>query len=169
MALYFVYEPEERPADPIARADGLVFVKDGFCWPALFVPILWLLFHQMWIELGLFVATMIGIEAVLDLSTIGHALTGWFLLGFFFLFALEANGFRRNFLTRKGYVPAGVAYGRRRDEAEFRFFRDWLPAQTALGDRANKLVKAAAAALSAPVPPSPQPDADDVIGSFPRS
>ena len=33
------------------RADRLAFVKDGFSWPALFVPLLWLIYHRMWIEL----------------------------------------------------------------------------------------------------------------------
>ena len=39
VAVYAVYEPPQRPADRLSRAESLVFVKEGFSWPAaLFAP-----------------------------------------------------------------------------------------------------------------------------------
>ncbi len=31
--------------------ESFCFVKDGFSWPALFFPLLWILWHRMWLTL----------------------------------------------------------------------------------------------------------------------
>ena len=48
MRLYTVLAPTGRPddaPDPLS----LVFVKEGFCWPALFFPEIWLIFRRLWL------------------------------------------------------------------------------------------------------------------------
>ena len=48
MLTFTVHEPPNPPADRVDRAEGLVFIKDGFSWfAALFAP-LWLLVHRLW-------------------------------------------------------------------------------------------------------------------------
>ena len=48
MLTFTVHEPPNPPADRVDRAEGLVFIKDGFAWfAALFAP-LWLLMHRLW-------------------------------------------------------------------------------------------------------------------------
>ena len=54
MTLFSVYEPQSEAPDLEERADSLLFVKEGFSWPALFVPGLWLIYRRMWLELVLF-------------------------------------------------------------------------------------------------------------------
>ena len=39
MTVYSVYEPPSEAPDLMQRADRLAFVKEGFSWPALFVPL----------------------------------------------------------------------------------------------------------------------------------
>ncbi|MBN9011101.1 MAG: DUF2628 domain-containing protein, partial [Rhizobiales bacterium] len=93
MTLYTVLAPprlegEIRP-DPIR----LAFIKEGFCWPALFVPVLWMILRRMWIVLALYVAVALGIGAldghVPPAIPVAVILLGWIW------FAIEANGLRR--------------------------------------------------------------------------
>ena len=65
MTVYSVYEPDKEAPDLAVRADRLAFVKEGFSWPALFLPALWLLYQRMWIELIVFV---VAFAALLDTS-----------------------------------------------------------------------------------------------------
>src|SRR2546423_14987770 len=48
MRTYTIHERPDPAADRVDRAEGLVFVKDGFAWAAaLFAPI-WLVAHRLW-------------------------------------------------------------------------------------------------------------------------
>ncbi|HZP20800.1 MAG TPA: DUF2628 domain-containing protein [Bauldia sp.] len=118
MPLYTVLAPrgtEARP-DPLR----LVFVKEGFCWPALFLPGPWLVFRRMWLVLALYVAVLV-LLAVASRNIGGEIpLTIWVLLRL--LFALEGNGLRRWTLEGAGYRLIGIASGGRLVEAELRYF-----------------------------------------------
>ena len=56
MALYTVFAPPPEPGETAPDPVRFVFVKDGFCWPALFIPELWLLFRRMWLVFVLYLA-----------------------------------------------------------------------------------------------------------------
>jgi hypothetical protein len=119
MRLYTVHAPPpvgDQPPDPL----GYVFVKDGFCWPALFLPELWLLFRRMWLVFLLYLLVALVVYAFDQRygGSIGSVFVGLARL----LFALEGNGLRRWTLAGKGYRLVGVATGKDRDEAEVRFF-----------------------------------------------
>ena len=48
MRTYTIHERPDPAADRVDRAEGLVFIKDGFSWAAaLFAP-LWLIVHRLW-------------------------------------------------------------------------------------------------------------------------
>jgi Protein of unknown function (DUF2628) len=150
------------------RAARLVFVKQGFCWPALFLGPLWLCFHRLWIALALFLLVLVGMDALLDLSELGQAMQGWCTLALFVYLALEANGLRAWALERRGYLRAGLAAGRSRGEAELDFFRHWLPSQSVSTDRDQARVRDAAARMAASEPSNPpSAEGDDVVGLFP--
>ena len=55
MRLYTVHQ---NP-DPLSGND-LVFVKEGFCWPAFFFPMLWPLWHRLWL-VALMVLVITGV------------------------------------------------------------------------------------------------------------
>ena len=139
VTLYSVYEPPSEAQDLEDRADSLVFVKDGFSWPALFVPGLWLLYRRMWLELVLFLSlpgAWLGVRP----ERRGQTMFGWLGLALVVLFAFEANDLRRAALERRGYRQMGIGGRRSRDDAELAFFRVLAAAAgagTAAGERAG--------------------------------
>jgi hypothetical protein len=164
MAIYTVLTPRgaETP-DPLS----VVFVKEGFAWPALFFSVLWLIFRRRWFVLIAYLVIGGAVGAVA--AAISPSFVVVVLILFQFLFALEANELRRWTLAHHGYEFAGVVEGRGLEEAEIRFF-------------ATRTVPSAPAAEPspppppAPVPPAPPPpqgailpsaEAGDVVGLFP--
>ena len=129
VTVYSVYEPASEAPDAEARAEALQFVKEGFSWPAFFVPALWLIYCRMWIEFVLFIVIFGALQWALGLDKPGHDIFGWLLMGLFALFAFEANDLRGAALERRGYRLIGVAEGRDRTQAELSFFDTWLPQQ----------------------------------------
>lgn len=129
MTVYSVYEPPAKAPEVLTRAEALAFVKEGFSWPALLVPGLWLLFQRMWLEFVLCVVLFVVPGWLLGQSDQGKALLSWISLGIVVLFAAEANDLRRAALERRGWRQIGVAIGQSREGAELSFFRSWLPEQ----------------------------------------
>lgn len=128
---FTVHEPPNPPADPVERAERLVFIKDGFSFAALLLGPIWLLLNRMWIVLAIYVVIAFGIGAVLELLKVAHiwaTLTG---LALNFLIALEGDSLRRWTLERRGWQLVGTVVGRTTAECERRFFENWLPAQSA--------------------------------------
>jgi Protein of unknown function (DUF2628) len=169
VTLYSVYEPPAEAPDVVARAEALVFVKEGFSWPALFVPGLWLLYQRMWLELTVFVLVFALLAWIFSDSAAGQALLGWISIAIVVLFAFEANDLRGAALERGGYRPVAVAVGRGIDDAELQFLRSWLPQQAAQerqgGLDASRRAKAQAA--QAPALPRGTETEGEVIGLFP--
>lgn len=96
------------------------FVKDGFAWPALFIPIIWMLWHRMWLVLVAYLIGGAGVSAALIGAVPDMAMPVLILFGV--LFAWEANNLRRWSLGRRGWRELAAAYGRNRAEAEIRYF-----------------------------------------------
>ena len=97
-------------------------MKDGWCWPALLFPPLWLVYRRMWLVLlgWLLVIAALSVAAVVlkppaGIVPIVDAL-------FAFWLALEANALRRWTLMRNGWRFRGLATGVDRVDAEQRFF-----------------------------------------------
>src|SRR5690606_13780849 len=61
MRTYTVHHRLSDPGDLTREVEDLVFVKEGFCWPALFIPVVWLLFRGMWQVLLAYLAVMAAI------------------------------------------------------------------------------------------------------------
>ncbi len=124
---YTIHEPVSPSHDLLERADDLIFIKEGFSWPALFFPLLWLLYHRMWLVLvGYFaILVFVGLGATYSgMSEAGETIV--FLL-INLLFAYEANDLRRWYLGLKGYHMIASVAGNNRSECERRFFNMWLP------------------------------------------
>jgi hypothetical protein len=170
MKAFTVHMPSDLSDDE--APERAAFVKDGFCWPALFIPVLWLLWCRLWLVLlGYLIAVMV-IGAVQIIA--GEGAATLILIAFAFYFAAEANNARRWSLNRRGWTPAGEAFGRDRDEAEIRYFSDRSRNDGGdRGDRGNPPVPAKAtlspAAAGASVAGlSVDPDAADIVGLFPQ-
>lgn len=160
MAIYTVHAPARVKA-PEADPMALAFIKEGFNWPALFFPAIWLIVRRMWLVFVLYIlaAVILGaasrVAAEYAVATVSMA--------FAFLFALEANGLRRWTLARNGWRMIGIAEGRNQLEAERRFFSRLLAE------------KPDVAAPAAPAPPPRLPPAvpstdtgTQIVGLFPQ-
>jgi hypothetical protein len=154
MRFYTVHAPSGDP-----QPDRFAFVKDGFSWPAFFVPILWILWHRMWL-------TLIGyIIFVLVIAWIGRlagdpyvtmaAIAGAIILGF------EGNTIRRLSLENRGWRDIGESFGRNLEEAEARFFSGWSELSPV---QREGLLASAGYASGSDTPASDQP----ILGLFPE-
>jgi len=132
MQTFTVHEPPHPPADRVDRAEGLVFIKEGFSWGAALFGPLWLLAHRLWWPLLGYVAAYASIEAVRLARIIDQRWIGLLLLALNLLLAFEGDSLRRWALDRRGWRLLGAANGRNRAECERRFFDAWLPAQPVL-------------------------------------
>ncbi len=164
MTLYSVYEPPSDVRDPEERAEGLVFVKDGFSWPALLVPGFWLLYQRMWLELIAFVALFALLGWVFGSSDLGQTLFGWLGAALVVLFAFEANDLRSAALERQGYRETGTAIGSSVDAAELAFLQSWLPRQEKGRERQAPPERPGSSDIPAP---RASGEAEGVIGLFP--
>ena len=164
MTVYSVYEPPVSETDVIARADRLAFVKEGFSWVALLVPLVWLLYHRMWIEAVVLFLVYVGLQLAFGGDAQGQALVTWASLAISLLFAFEASDLRTASLERRGYRLAGVVSGRDRVDAERAFFVKWLPEQ----ERTAPVTLAASRRDSFTRTPRQRGEGEEVIGLFPQ-
>jgi hypothetical protein len=123
MTIYNVLAPPSVAGSAGPDAEAFVFVKEGFCWPALFVAPIWLLWRRLWLVFVLYLAAAIGVALLAD--TLARPLTGVIVVLFAFLVAMEANNLRRWTLERRGYRLLGIVSGGNAREAELRFFASW--------------------------------------------
>jgi len=156
MRFYSVHAPPEAPE----LKERFRFVKDGFSWPALFVPILWMLWHRLWLALVWYVVFVLVIAWVgrLGGDTLALDLA---LIGTLFL-ALQANDIQRAALDRRGWDEVGGSFGKNIVEAEARFFAD-APEKPDPLDRRAAMLRAAYSPQH-----MPQAAEEQVIGSFPQ-
>ena len=167
MVTYTAHERNEGASDVTSRADSIIFIKDGFAWLALFIPILWLLFHRMWLVLLAFLVIVTGLQAVLAVAGLTEMIGGWVTFGVSLLFAFQANDLRRWTLARRGYSLAGLATGRNREECEMKFFESWLAAQDSPDAEPPSAPAPTAQGRIAPERRLVKSN-DDVIGLFPE-
>lgn len=156
MTLYTVLAPRARAGETQPDPIALVFVKEGFCWPALFFPGLWLIFRRMWLVLVLYIAMAIGLGILGDRTNafvnIGIGLLLWLW------FAIEANGLRRWSYLIHGWRFIDVVEGRNLREAELRYFLEWPAIPPASPPPATP---------EKPAARLPSIEAGDVVGVFP--
>ena len=160
MAVLTVHEPKGLTGRGFAEARRIVFVKEGFSWPALFIPLLWLLYHRMWLILLAYLVAVVAAQTALQaIGNAAFAGLGGLMLAV--LFALVANDVRRWHLGRKGFLLRGVVAGGDRDDCERRFFSSWLETQPVRAARAPQ--------AASPFPPAPpQSHRHGVVGMFPE-
>lgn len=148
MTLFTVHAPPERQGEDEADPMALVFIKEGFSWPALFIPEIWLIVRRLWLVLAGYFA--VAIALAFATSGLGTPAAMTILVLFRCFFALEANGLRRWTIEARGWRLVGFAEGRNLEEAELRFFADW------------PVIDSRAPTVSAPPPPPAMPRATAV-------
>lgn len=101
---------------------GVVLVKEGFSWPALFFSLFWALWCRLWwVALGLFVVNAV-LSAVLTLLGIDSVSEAAISLGLAVLVGLLGNDLKRWTLNRRGFRQIGIVAAADLEAAEHRFF-----------------------------------------------
>jgi len=165
MPTYTVHQP---PAKNGAAPDPqrFVFVRDGFHFWAFLLTLPWLIYRRLWLALlgyVLLTAAMAVVFHYLRTPSGSQAAIG-LLIGV--LFGLEAASLRRWTYRRRRWENIGVVVGDDQEDAERRFFAEWVnrPAEIA--------PVPAASTRSAPISPPPMPRStapnNDIIGLFPQ-
>ncbi len=125
MRTYTVHRPSRAAGDAELEAEQTIFIKEGFCWPALFVPFLWFIYHRMWLVLIGYVISMMflgALPAILGFSSfIGGAIT----IVFQAVLAAEANDLRRWTLKRSRFEFVHVVHAPSLFAAEAAYFTQW--------------------------------------------
>jgi hypothetical protein len=119
MAIYVVLEPD---AASLSQAQvKAVMVRDGFTFGAFILPVVWLLFHRLWIEALGALALMLAAGA-LAIQLGGHPLLGSVLcLMTQIYFGLEAANLRVAALRRRRWHLWGPVEAVNKHEAELRY------------------------------------------------
>jgi hypothetical protein len=112
-----VYTAHVRPA---AAGVDLALIKEGFCWPAAVVPVIWALWHGLWRVLAIFLATAAAIAGVAEALATTAELEGIIVLAYMAATGTFGNDLRRWSLSRQGYRLEGVVTGPDQDSAERR-------------------------------------------------
>lgn len=113
-----IYSVHVRGGEP---DQDLVLVKDGFCWPAFFLSVLWAAWHRLWLVALLFLALDLTVGVVIGLIDPDLGAETAITLGLAAAIGAVANDLRRWTLTRRGFKDAGDVLGRDAMAAEQRF------------------------------------------------
>lgn len=169
MVVFTVHEPPNPAADRVDRAEGLVFLKDGFNWVAAILGPLWLLMQRNWLGLAGYAAAGAAIFGALYL--IG-ASTPAIVLAFVAInifLGFEGCEIERDSLESKGWAQLGTVSGANLAECERRFFEHWLPAQPVIAYHLGAGVSAqGSVSLATSTPPAPKPSGAPVRGGILR-
>lgn len=144
MRAYTVHAPPREPTDP----ERFALIKDGISWPALFVAVLWILYHRLWLTLVWYIVFLLVVAWIGRL--VNDDVATWVLILGAILFALEANNIRRLSKITRGWREVGGSYGKNLVEAEARFFGAWGRPTSAARDFAASDPKAVIARAAYP-------------------
>ena len=147
MQIYTVHEPMRAAEGLEERADGLVFVREGFSLAAFLFGPFWLAAHRLWLPLAAYAGAFLLLQGLFAILPGGAGAIGAVMALASLGFALEANTLWRWGLERRGYRLAGTAVGKNFEECEHRFLTGWLA-------ELNTPARATAAPSAAPTPVS---------------
>ena len=108
----------------------VVVVKEGFCWPAFFLSVLWALWNRLWLAAALFLSAQVLVNLGVYLFRPDPLGQGILSLGLAVIFGYVANDLRQQKLSRQGFALSAVVNGKNSDQAYSRFL-DHEPALAA--------------------------------------
>ncbi|WP_036282678.1 DUF2628 domain-containing protein [Methylocystis sp. ATCC 49242] len=124
MAIFTVHlPPTAQGAAP--APEKIVFLRDGFSWPAFFLGPFWLLWRRAWIAAAAWTALLTVIGLVAWKLKISRDAMSWLGLSLAVWLGLEGERIVAWALARRGYVETDVVVGDDEEEAEMAFFHRW--------------------------------------------
>ena len=121
MKIYSIFEPASGPV----RLDdprSVIFLKEGFGWPAMIVPLPWMLYHRMWLAAAVYAGLSAVVGFLGQMFGANEAPAAIIGFGFGLIVAFEANGLRRWYLQRSGYRHVASVAEKNLPLAEARYF-----------------------------------------------
>jgi Protein of unknown function (DUF2628) len=116
MASYVVMEPADD-----GTGGEAVFIRDAFAPFAIVLPVVWLLWHKLWIEAGAALIVMLAATAALEwLGLLQLAGFAAFLIGLYV--ALEGSALKIIATRRRGFAEKAVIDAASMADAEEHYF-----------------------------------------------
>lgn len=135
----------ERPARGGGEPEVLA-VASGFSWWAAIVPLVWLLWHRLWLGFALYVLFSIAMGVALALGDIADPAATAIGIAVSILIGASAAEYRRWTLARRGWRMMAVRRAHTGEEAEALYIRE----------RGLGVVRPAVASYPAPSQPHAQ-------------
>jgi len=144
MAIHVVMEPLAKAGT--SASESAVFVRDGFHFFGFIAPLLWLLWHRLWLEAAMTFAATLALAAASEWAGLTFAAPLLPLLISLYV-GLEGGALRIAALRRAGWRQWGVIEADSIEDAEMRYL---------FAAEADDEPTPAAVAIS-PATPRPQP------------
>lgn len=122
MRIYTVHHRQEASGSLVGLAEDVVLVKEGFSWPGLLIPLIWLIYKRMWIVLAFYLAAEAGLAALLYGGFLPDIAGTAGLLALSLIVGFEGNDLYRWTLKRRRYREQGFVVGEDYAAAEHRYF-----------------------------------------------
>ncbi len=134
MRIYTVHAPDERivkdSGDLGAYAERFVFVPERFSLLAMLFALPWLLVHRLWLATLGYLVLIVAISTVVTSLGLGQQALGFFSFAVSVLLGFEAHNLRRRSLSRSGYRLIAVVSAPSLQDAEQKFFSQWVEEMT---------------------------------------
>ncbi len=126
------YTAHRKPdlLDQVNDGSDIVFIKDGFSWPAFLIPFFWMIWHRLWLPLAVYLAAvaLLVLAGNVVFSLPDGLLASLGLLINLFV-GLEGNNFRRTALAKRGFEEIADIVADNSEAASYRFFATRLSDQ----------------------------------------
>ncbi|WP_269933187.1 DUF2628 domain-containing protein [Aminobacter sp. HY435] len=119
MAIHVVMEPPASAGR--SASEGAVFVRDGFYFFGFIMPVLWLLWHRLWLEAIVTLAATLALAGLSEWAGLTLAAPLLPLLISLYV-GLEGGTLRIAALRRAGWREWGVIEADSTEDAEARYF-----------------------------------------------
>jgi hypothetical protein len=122
MTTYTVHHPAASSSAILRDIDHLHLVKEGFCWPAFFMPVIWFAFRRLWLALAGYLLVVSGVLVIIAQLDVSAGAAGSIGLAVNLFAGFEANNLRRLALHHRAYEEIGIVAGSSLFDAERRVF-----------------------------------------------
>lgn len=130
MTAYTVHEPPFPAGERMERAEQLVFIKDGFSWPAFLFGPFWLFAQKLWVAAAGYIVIVSLASLALTALGVPDVWITMLTLGLNLALGFEAPLLQTAKLEQQGWAMLGAVSGRGIAECERRFLEDWEPSRS---------------------------------------
>lgn len=128
MAIFTVHLPKTAPGQ-LPASEKIVFLRDGFSWPAFLFGPFWLAWRRAWLAAALWTLLLVVIAVIGWKLRISRDALSWLTLALGVWLGFEGARLVAWSLARRGYVEQDLVIGEDLDEAEAAYFHRHRPSE----------------------------------------